>query len=214
MDKLTQSNIDRFNEIAAAWDTDPRRAAVAEAVAGAIRQVAQPTGSERALEFGSGTGMVTLGIAPHVKEIVAMDSSDGMLSQLREKAKKLGTSNVRALEGDLPGRRPDGRFDLVFSSMTLHHIGDVEALFGVLCELLNPGGHIALADLDREDGSFHGDKPGIAHHGFDRAEVETWLKNAGFEGIRFSTAHTMEKEGDDGVVRNYPVFLVYAGRTM
>jgi len=211
-DALSQANIDRFNELAAEWDNDPRHTTLAEAVADAITQNVPLSGAERVLEFGSGTGLVTLQIAPQVKRILAMDSSADMLDELRNKADRLGVSNVALLEGNLPDTRPDGRFDLILSSMTLHHIGDLETLFRLLFDLLEGGGRIALADLDREDGSFHGDKPGIAHHGFDREEVEQWLQAAGFESITFATAHHMEKTDDDGQVRHYPVFLVCAVR--
>ena len=98
-----------------------------------------------------------------------------------------------------------GPFDLIVSSMTLHHILDVAELFRRFRQHLKPGGRVALADLDEEDGSFHGEMPGVHHTGFKREHVRAWLETTGFRGIQFSTAVVTCKED-----RDYPVFLVTA----
>ena len=68
------------------------------------------------------------------------------------------------------------------------------------------GAFIALADLDKEDGSFHPeDTEGIFHLGFKRNELQIILEKYGFGGIRFLTAHTVNKEE-----KKYPIFLVTA----
>jgi hypothetical protein len=89
--------------------------------------------------------------------------------------------------------------------MTLHHITDVSALFHQFARSLHPGGHIALADLDEEDGSFHEDPAGVQHQGFAREQVRTWLEKAGFQAVLIETATTTHKGG-----RDYSVFLVTA----
>jgi 2-polyprenyl-3-methyl-5-hydroxy-6-metoxy-1,4-benzoquinol methylase len=94
--------------------------------------------------------------------------------------------------------------------MALHHIPDVAAVLRAFGTLLVPGGWVALADLDTEDGSFHGpDVPGVAHHGFDRAQVQRWLGDAGFTNVTFRTAHTVEK-ARNGETGRYPIFLATA----
>lgn len=211
-DDLNQQNIDRFNAIAADWDSQPRHVETASAVAGAMRAALAPTGDETLLEFGCGTGLITAALAPNVARILALDSAPGMIEALVEKLQRHGIDNVDAKVGDLPDNPPEGRFDAIVSSMTLHHIADTDALLRVLFERLKPGGRIALADLDREDGSFHGDKPGIAHHGFDRTTLADKLKAAGFADIQFTTAHHMERTLDDGTTRRFPIFLAVAAR--
>lgn len=212
MTDLRQENIDRFNEIAAEWDKNPRRSETASAVATAIRDAVPLTGDECAFEFGCGTGMVTLALAPYVTSLLAMDSSPAMLDGLREKIRRLEIHNVETLQADLTSAPPLAPFDLILSSMTLHHIADTQSVLQLLYGMLRPGGRIALADLDREDGSFHGDKPGIAHHGFDRDALAGWIAAAGFVDCDFSTAHYMDKTIDDGTTRRFPIFLVSARR--
>jgi 2-polyprenyl-3-methyl-5-hydroxy-6-metoxy-1,4-benzoquinol methylase len=209
---IEQANIERFNEIAAQWDEEPGRVKMAQSIASSMLAAVEPTGTEEALEFGCGTGLVTLSLAPRLARITAMDSSAEMLNVLRGKRDDMDLDNVATIEGSVPDQLPEGRFDLIVSSMTLHHVGDIEALLQALFGHLAPGGHVALADLDAEDGSFHGDQPGIAHHGFRRDVLEAQLAAAGFTGTRFSHAYTLEKESAEGGLCGYSVFLAVAAR--
>lgn len=207
-----QANVERFNTIAGSWDDDPRRVQMAQKVARAMVAALQPTGSERALEFGAGTGLVTMILARKLAHVTAMDASSGMLDVLRAKCRMKHVTQVEALEGTVPGQLPDAQFDLIYSSMTMHHVEDVPDLLRRLHGHLKAGGRIALADLDREDGSFHAEAKGVVHHGFDRGVFGGWLRDAGFTDARFSTAFTVQREGDDGNRRSYPIFLAVAQR--
>ena len=211
-DTLSQANIQRFNDVAATWDDKPGRLAMARHVAAAMLQRLAPAGSGRMLEFGCGTGLITALLAPSFQKVVAMDSAPGMLAVLERKIEELPLENVETFEGDLSQTLPEGAFDAIVSSMTLHHVADVPGLLKRLYDHLSPGGQVALADLDAEDGSFHSDKPGIAHNGFERDDIRRWLEAAGFANIDFDTAYTMEKIGEDGVLRQFPIFLVSAQR--
>lgn len=212
--RKSRDNVERFNAVAAEWDEDPRRIGTARAVARAILEAVRPRGSERALEFGAGTGLVTALLAPALGEVVAVDSSAGMLRVLEEKRRSLELGNVRTERHDLAREPPAGTFDLIFSSMTLHHIEDVADLFVRLAGLLAPGGWLAVADLDAEDGMFHADPKGIAHHGFARSDVEDWLREAGLENVRIGTVHAVRKAGEDGRERAYPISLATARKPM
>jgi hypothetical protein len=93
--------------------------------------------------------------------------------------------------------------------MTLHHVAEVGRLLQIFHDLLRPGSWLGIADLDREDGSFHG--PGFTgHNGFDRDALRTQLTEAGFGSVEFCTAYVMEKMTGQGP-REYPLFLAVAG---
>ncbi|HKK13984.1 MAG TPA: class I SAM-dependent methyltransferase [Gammaproteobacteria bacterium] len=209
-DTVSEANVSRFNAIADSWDDNPIRTALARGVAGAILERIAPTGEERAMEFGAGTGLVTALLAPRLGRVLAVDSAGGMLDVLRDKAAGLGLDNIEVREADLSRDMPAGPFDLVFSSMTLHHIQDVAGLLARLAGVLAPGGRIAVADLETEDGTFHGDTPGVAHQGFDPAVVAEWLAGAGFEEVQVAPAHVVHKTGADDAAHDYPVFLATA----
>lgn len=207
-----QTNIARFDALAGAWDSDPQRVFMAQKIARAMRNALAPSGNEQALELGAGTGLVTLIMARHLARVTALDASAGMLDVLRAKCAAKQLANVAVVAGGVPQAIPAARYDLIYASMLLHHVADVPALLGVLFDHLAPGGRVALADLDTEDGSFHGDAEGVAHHGFDRATFAIWLRGAGFAEPQFSTAYTVQREADDGSRREYPIFLAVAQR--
>lgn len=195
-----------FDSAALNWDEEPRRVKLAGEITDTIQQKLQLSPEWDALDFGCGTGLVTLQLAPALRSITGLDSSSGMLGRLNEKITQAGSSNVRTELCDLAaGEQPAGKYHLVTSSMTLHHIQELMPLFRMLKSLLHPGGWIALADLETEDGSFHEDPTGIFHHGFSADEITDMLKEAGFSSISFAAAANVIKAG-----RVYPVFLVMA----
>lgn len=197
-----------FDKVAAGWDEQPRRRLLAAAVAAGITG-AFPLGPDiQALEYGCGTGLVGMQLAGAVGRLTAVDTSAGMLEELRTKIRSLGVNNVTPLLIS-PDRwsLPTSAYDLVFSSMVLHHIEDTEGLIRNIHQVLKPGGFVALADLEREDGTFHDDPAGIMHHGFDPQALSGLLKGLGFTGLQARTIHTVCKQSDDGE-RSYPVFLI------
>ena len=207
---IEQANVERFNTIASEWDSDPGRVLMAQKVARAMLAALSPAGREHALEFGAGTGLVTLLMASKLAHVTALDSSAGMLDVLRQKCERKQLAQVEAIEGTVPDDFPDAQYDLIYSSMTMHHVEDVPDLLRTLTDHLKPGGRVALADLDAEDGGFHRQAKGVVHRGFARETFGGWLRDAGFADVQFSTAFTVRREGDDGSARDYPIFLAIA----
>ena len=205
---------DKFNREAALWDENPQRRALAQCVAKAIIAVANPEKNMHALEFGCGTGLVTLEIAPLVKTVSAVDTSQEMLAVLRDKIKISGIANVEAtcLDFSLPSGSEwhEKSFELIYSSMTLHHIDDTEGFLSRISNFLSPGGILAFADLDLEDGLFHDDPLEKVHHGFDRGTLAEMLNTAGLQPISFETIYTFNKTNRSGKTAAYTVFLVTA----
>lgn len=204
----------RFDEAAATWDDKPRRVELAAAITTAIKGNVSLSREMAALEIGCGTGLVTCGLAADLGRIVATDTSAGMLKVLADKISALGIDNIEPRRHDLlvDDDLPAGSFDLIYSAMTLHHIDDTEALLAACRRHLRPGGILALADLDKEDGSFHDDMTGVAHCGFEHSALAALVTASGFQAPRFVTAHQMEKQGPAGESRTYPVFLMTAMR--
>lgn len=197
-----------FDERARDWDT-PERQRRAEAVARAIREHVELTPTTRTIEVGAGTGLLGLALADDVDEMVLADPSAGMLEVVREKLAAGRWPHVAALRFDLtadgPPREP---FDVAISALVLHHLADTRSALAALQRLVRPGGWIAVADLDTEDGSFHSaDAEGIHHRGFDRSAVADLARAVGFRDVTVTTATSIERNG-----RRYPIFLLVASR--
>ncbi|MCP9769071.1 class I SAM-dependent methyltransferase [Lacihabitans sp. LS3-19] len=154
------------------------------------------------MDFGSGTGLLLSQIAPFVSEITAVDISSSMIAVLKTKLDTIACK-VQIMELDLTKETLNQKFDGIISSMTIHHIENVQEIFNKLYSQLNENGTIAIADLDKEDGTFHTEDTGVFHLGFDRNEFLQIAENAGFKDLKIQTASVMEKP-----TGNYPVFLL------
>ena len=196
-----------FDEKAVEWDADEKRKQLSSAIGSSILEHTPLDDRMDVLDFGAGTGLISVHVAPLVNKIVAVDTSEAMLAELTAKPELRG--KVEAVCVDITKNPLDARFDMVVSAMAMHHVPDTVGLIQSFADHLKPGGRLALADLDTEDGSFHPDEAaGVFHHGFDRGELQRLLESCGFREIRFLTAHTVVKDE-----MQYPVFLLTATRS-
>jgi ubiquinone/menaquinone biosynthesis C-methylase UbiE len=183
-----------FDAAAAGWDDNPARVKLASDIAGAISRELPLKQDMDVLEFGCGTGLLTLRLAPLVRSVTGVDSSRGMLDVLEQKVSAGHIDTVRALHLDVEKDEAlSGSFALVVSSMTLHHIKDVPRLLSKLSSVISPGGHLCIADLDLDDGKFHENGDGVHHNGFDRSKLRGAFEDAGFEEVRDRTASGVAK---------------------
>ncbi|HPD61714.1 MAG TPA: class I SAM-dependent methyltransferase [Thermodesulfobacteriota bacterium] len=206
---MTDQKKTNFDAKAATWDENPRRVNLAHDVADVLIREIKPTQDMDALDYGCGTGLVTLKLQPLVKSITGVDSSEGMLDVIKEKVRRQGLQNINTQLVDFEqGGKVDGKFHLVVSCMTLHHMREPEVLFRPLYDLLLPGGSLGITDLDKEEGLFHDDNTGVFHFGFDRAYVKNLLEKIGFRDVRDLTAATMVKTIGGQRERKFSVFLI------
>jgi ubiquinone/menaquinone biosynthesis C-methylase UbiE len=200
-----------FDSKARQWDENPVFRERAEKIAAGIRAAVPLSKTMAALDYGSGSGLLSFPLKDELGHITLKDTSAGMLAVVEEKIAAQGVTNMATRQADLTAEPlPDERYDLIYSSMTLHHIPDTEAILKTFRDLLNPGGWLCIADLDKEDGSFHGIEVDV-HHGFDREELAGKVLKAGYESARFDTVFEIVKETESGN-RAYPVFLMVARR--
>jgi ubiquinone/menaquinone biosynthesis C-methylase UbiE len=201
-----------FEQVASRWDSNPTRVKIAQDVGAAIMRMVQLSPQMDVLDYGCGTGLIAMQLQPHVHSVCGADSSPAMVAVLQDKIATLKPGNVCAQLVDFEhGAHAAGEYDLIVSSMVTHHIPDTAALLREWKRLLRPQGQIAFADLDSEDGSFHGDNTGVFHLGFDRAKLRELLLTEGFADVRDTTATVVRKE-IDGKTREFPIFLIAARR--
>jgi 2-polyprenyl-3-methyl-5-hydroxy-6-metoxy-1,4-benzoquinol methylase len=204
-----------FDKEAWAWDEKSYRVRLANDIADAIKKEVELKPDMDVMDFGCGTGLLTLHLQPLVRSITGVDSSQGMIDMLAKKAETVKLSNMKTALVDLDrgDKIPGGPYHLIVSSMTLHHVKDVEHLFEQLYGVLIPSGYLCFADLDSEDGQFHRDNTGVFHYGFDRTELKRTLTKIGFGDVHFTSATEMTRETAGGEMRTFTVFLVTARKT-
>jgi 2-polyprenyl-3-methyl-5-hydroxy-6-metoxy-1,4-benzoquinol methylase len=207
----TKLDAAHFDSKARQWDDNPVFQERGLKIAEAIRKAVPLRRDMSALDYGCGTGLLSFPLRNALGTILLADSSGGMLEVVNEKIAAQGVPNMTTLQLDLLADSPPAqRFDLIVTAMTLHHVPDTDHILRVFHDLLNPGGHLCIADLDQEDGSFHGPEVDV-HHGFDRADLSRRAAQAGFDDVQFQTVFSIAKERETGT-QDYPVFLMTARR--
>ncbi len=163
-----------------------------------------------ALEYGCGTGLLSFALQENLGQITLADTSQGMLDVLNEKIASSGVTNMRSVRLDLSiDPLPVEKYHITYSLLVLHHIHNAREILSKFHDVLEPNGYLVVADLDKEDGSFHTDGTTDVHKGFGRSELQKWVEAAGFGNIQFSTAYEIRKEVD-GREKTFPVFLMVA----
>jgi len=204
-----------FDDAAATWDSEPRRVALARAIGETIVREVKPGREMDLLDYGCGTGLLSLFLVAHVRSITSADSSSGMLEVLRGKIAAAAIANLRVIQLDIERDPvPAERFHMIVVSMVMHHIGQIEPALRAFRQLLHPGGVLCVADLDTEPGTFH--SPEVAHsvhhHGFDRESLKSQLTAAGFSNTNDATVVRLNKAVANGREEAFSVFLIWAKR--
>jgi len=105
----------------------------------------------RVLDVGCGPGVGTCELARLFPEahVVAVDSSPGMLDRARQRVGTRGldrriTIQLAEVPGGLAGFQ---RVEMIWASMSLHHMGDEVMALRALNDLLEPSGLVAIAEI-------------------------------------------------------------------
>lgn len=199
-----------FDEEAKNWDTD-KKVKRAKVVAQEIINSIEIDKKYSAMEFGCGTGLVSFNIYDKFKKVTLIDSSKGMIDVLNSKIKEHKIDNMFGKHLDLcNGDSMDESFDVIYTSMALHHIEDIKDIVKKLYELLNDDGYLCIVDLNEEDGSFHGDHHDFhGHNGFKQEKLKKVLEDAGFRKVESNTFYHDIKVVEGKKV-NYSLFLMVA----
>jgi len=189
------------------WDNDPKKTERAQIFAQEITNFIKPHKTWDALEFGSGTGLLSYELKDVFEEITLIDNSPGMINVLKEKVKNNNITNFKPLLLDLLEDNLDiGKFNVIFTLMTLHHIPNLNKILNIFNSLLKTNGFLCIADLVKEDGSFHYEYPDFdGHNGFDKNELSYFLTSNGFKVEYYNICFEIKKESEN---KTYPLFLM------
>lgn len=199
-----------FDQWASKWDFNSQYVVRNRAIADGIREMVPSLKGMRALDFGTGTGLLTMALIEDLGSVLAIDVSAGMLDVLREKVAQEPSISLRKhdLSREDLAEEP---FDLIYSAMTLHHVEHIEVVLQRCYRLLDPGGYVAIADLEEEDGSFHSASATYFHRGFDPSALAAVHEGIGFRDVRWKRVFVMNRTIENKE-KQFPVFLIVAAK--
>src|SRR6186997_892840 len=102
----------------------------------------------RVLDVAAGTGHLSRAIAPHVREVTAIDITPEMLAQAREETAKSNLNNITFEEGNAERLLYEADyFDLVASRLSIHHFENPMIQLQEMVRVCKPHHRVAIIDL-------------------------------------------------------------------
>ena len=172
-----------FNHKAESFDS-PKNIFIADLIRQEVEKQIVDFSDKRILDFGGGTGLVTLPLAAQSKSVMLVDISDKMLDQARLKVEKQAIDNVYLLQQDLLTNPLDQLFDIIVVSRVLHHMPNVEKTLAMFRNHLVEDGQLFIADFVKTD---------VNHHGFHLADLEGKLSQSGFSSVKSQIIYSAEE---------------------
>jgi Methylase involved in ubiquinone/menaquinone biosynthesis len=203
------NNIMNFDIASITWDDEKRRSR-AKLIAEEINKSIQIKKQYTALEFGCGTGLISFCLNDKFEMITLVDTSKGMVDVLNSKIKTFEINNMKAYQMDINEKHtlPENSYEVIYTSMALHHIIDTETTIRNLYRLLKKDGYLCIIDLDEEDGSFHKEEKDFnGHNGFNQNDLKNVLLETGLKDVEANTFYEDEKVVEEMNVK-YSLFLM------
>lgn len=161
----------------------PKNIFLANLVYQAIEKQLDLLSDKEILDFGGGTGLLTLPLAKQAKSVTLVDISEKMLEQARLKAEQQEIKNIQFLEQDLLENPLEKEFDLIVVSRVLHHMPDLDAVLSLFHQYLKEDGRLLIADFTKTEAN---------HHGFELTELEKQLIENGFSSVHSQILYSAE----------------------
>ncbi|MFS9135888.1 class I SAM-dependent methyltransferase [Streptococcus mitis] len=171
-----------FNHKAETFDS-PKNIFLANLVCQAVEKQIDLLSNKEILDFGGGTGLLSLPLAKQAKSVILVDISEKMLEQARLKAEQQEIKNIQFLEQDLLKNPLKQEFDFIVVSRVLHHMPDLDAALSLFHQHLRENGQLLIADFTKTEAN---------HHGFDLAELEKQLIEHGFSSVHSQILYSAE----------------------
>jgi ArsR family transcriptional regulator len=134
-------------------------------------------------DLGCGTGNAAAHVAPYVRQVIAVDQSEPMLTAASRRLD--GAENVRFVRGsvdDIP--LEDNSVDACVMVLVLHHLQDIETPFQEMRRITRDGGMALVIDMYEHGRTEYRNTMGHMHLGFSEQRITELYTKAGFETPR------------------------------
>ena len=124
------------------------------------------------------------GLAPFVRDVVAIDGSAPMLTAARQRLKPFGNVELRHGElEDLPVE--DATFDAATLVLALHHVASPASVLVEAARVLKPGGRLVVVDTMPHDREEFRREMGHVWLGFAEESIRELTAQAGMALVRY-----------------------------
>lgn len=135
-------------------------------------------------DLGCGTGQVSEAVAPHVRQVIAVDASADMLQAARERLG--GAPNVLFHQGALEHLPlADATLDATCLMLVLHHLPDPQGVLAEAARVTKPGGRLLVVDMAPHEREEYRRAMGHVWLGFSERQMTKWLTGAGLAQTRW-----------------------------
>jgi ubiquinone/menaquinone biosynthesis C-methylase UbiE len=177
-----------FDQIAGQWDR-MRQGFFSEDVRDKALAMSGIQAGQTAADIGAGTGFVTEGLIKRGVNVIAVDQSDAMLAEMKQRFAGAAGIDYRAGESEsLPIENE--AVDYVFANMYLHHVEDPARAIVEMVRILKPGGKLVITDLDEHKFEFLKAEHHDRWMGFKREDVYHWFEAAGLPNPIVTSANS------------------------
>lgn len=198
-----------FDSVASSWDDNPMKIKRATTTAAKVKEV-EFVSVNSVVDFGSGTGLLGVQLRDLFTNVHLADSSAKMLEVANSKIESAQLENIQTHQIESLSEL-DSQYSAIVTLMTLHHIPNILGFFQEANRVLEEGGALIIADLYKEDGSFHKHVPDFdGHNGFDVTELKAIAEQAGFNVEQLEPYFEIVKENEAGEKVAYPLFFLVA----
>lgn len=194
-----------FDDKAKDWDKKDFRMKMIDTISDLIKKYIPINDNMAVMDFGCGTGLLGLNFIDDVRMLTFADTSEGMLREVENKLEARKNPNAKIKNLNSINSKPE-KYDLIFSSMALHHIEDYDQEISNLANSLNKDGFLCICDLDTEDGSFHQEIK-VPHNGFNRDDIKKSYTVNNLQVLKELSAFEI-KRNTGNKEQGYTVFMI------
>jgi SAM-dependent methyltransferase len=134
-------------------------------------------------DLGCGTGQLSETLAPYVRRVVAVDSSDDMLEAAKQRLG--GAKNVEMRKGELESLPLQAaELDVAMLSLVLHYSPSPARALAEVGRVVRPGGRALVVDMLPHEREEYQQQMGHVWLGFTEKQMTRLLAGAGFDHVR------------------------------
>ena len=183
-----------FDEVAKVWNTEERKNRTFTIYEKMFKYLGKNLKEKKALEIGSGDGLLATLLSKDLKHIDCMDTSLKMRDESLKRINEMKIENISINDENFLDNSNE-KYDVIYSLTAFHHIVDVDAELKLLREHIKENGKIIIMDLDTVSPDFHKDFPNFdGHDGFSEEEICTYFKSTGWKLTKYEIIRHGKKD--------------------